>query len=76
MVRPPPITLILFKKLKNEVFPLFFRSVHQYLLIFGLSTIGGWTFGITLVRPSVRMSVCPSRAISETVRYFFLKLGS
>ena len=38
-------------------FPLFFRFVHRNCLIFGLSTIGGWTFGITLVRPYVRMSV-------------------
>ena len=57
-------------------FPLIFRLVRRNCLIFGLSTIGGWTFGIALVRPYVRMYVRPSRAISETVRYFFLKLGS
>ena len=43
--------------LKNDVFPLFFRLVHRNCLIFGLSPIGGWTFGITLVRMSVRISV-------------------
>ena len=59
-----------------RLFRLFFGLVHQNFLIFGLSTIGGWTFGITLVRPSVCLYVRPSRAISETVPYFFLKLGS
>ena len=38
-------------------FPLFFRLVHRNCPIFGLSTIGGWTFGIPLVRMYVRMSV-------------------
>ena len=41
-------------------FPLIFRLVRRNCLIFGLSTIGGWTFGITLVRPSVCPYVCPS----------------
>ena len=39
-------------------FPLLFRLVHRNFLNFGLSTIGGWTFGITLVRMSVRPYVC------------------
>ena len=46
-----------------------FWSLHHRLMNL-------WNHPRPSIRMSVRMYVRPSRAISETVRYFFLKLGS
>ena len=47
------------------------NSVKKYPL-FGLSSIGGCTFGITLVRMYVRLYVRLSRAISFFFFFFFI----